>query len=184
MKSFHAISMLLVLACCAGCPQTPPDPRPEGAVAPFDARGTYQGTWSANGDQNQADITNCTITITITSHAMNPSQPEGEEARDLISGTVAIDGACLTLSQSAVLSTSTMNVAGWVTQSGQIQVQSTGTSTGVAPTSILLGPGADTTSDKRLDSFTGNIGLNVANYSTQPPTFINSWSGSFSTARQ
>ena len=114
MRTCFAIALLALLL--PGCPPGTPVP-----VPPFDASGTYAGSWSGtpNGDGSQP-VDNCPLSLVLTQN-VSAQWP----ATFVVNGTANVDYTCFDLPE--WLETpppSAVNVAGVMDEQGKLTLLS------------------------------------------------------------
>ncbi|MBI1317954.1 MAG: hypothetical protein GC168_03260 [Candidatus Hydrogenedens sp.] len=147
---FTGVSCMAVLM-VAGCPPVGGVP-----VAPFDATGYYEGTWSGStmsgtAKEDAQEVQACPLEFTLTQN-VNAPWPQ----RFGVNGTVKVDYSCLTLPDWVdTPPPGEVNVAGVMDEQGKVGLLTGGCGTGMCVALGLDGPGVDTDSDGYMDSFSG-----------------------------
>lgn len=139
-------SVVLAALLLPGCP---PGQLP---VPPFDASGTFAGTWSGtpNGSAKQA-VAECPLTLTLTQNLAAPwPQSFG------VSGTALVDYSCFDLPEwIETPPASLVNVAGVLDAEGNLTLLSGACGTGACVVLSLAGTGTDADNDGRMESYDG-----------------------------
>ncbi len=151
MKKVFAPLTLLVFGSVtlAGCPV------PQNApVPPFDASGTYVGTWSGSTTTDataKQDVEECPLEFTLTQDV-----DAGWPQRFGVSGTAVIDYSCLELPEWVETPPpSEIQVGGVMDEQGKVGLVSAGCGTGMCVALGLDGPGVDADGDGLMDSISG-----------------------------
>ena len=150
-----------------GCPPGTPIP-----VPPFDASGTFAGTWSGtpNGDGSQP-VDECPLELTLTQN-IAAQWP----ATFVVNGTVNVDYACFNLPE--WLETpppSTVNVGGMMNEQGKLTLLSAACGTGACVALALDGTGVDTDDDGTMDAYDGTWTYTIALAGVQPFGFTGTY---------
>lgn len=147
-------ALTLVAISLAGCP---PQQIP---IPPFDATGTYAGTWTGtqDGDGAKQEVLECPLTLTLTQNVAAPfPQNFG------VQGTAVINYDCFDLP--AWLETpppSTVNVSGVLETNGRLTLLSGACGTGACVILSLAGAGAEIYSNGTMDTYDGNWNYAIA----------------------
>jgi hypothetical protein len=132
-----------------GCPLPANAP-----VAPFDATGTYVGTWSGSTTTDataKQDVQECPLEFTLTQD-VDAAWPQ----RFAVSGSAYIDYSCLELPEWAETPPpSVIQVAGVMDEQGKVGLVSGACGTGMCVALGLDGPGVDADGDGLMDSISG-----------------------------
>ncbi len=151
-----------------GCP-TPPAP-------PFDATGTYTGSWSGTSTDQAQQVAQCPLTLTLT-QAINGTYP----GNHVVSGTTTIDYSCITFpSWVQTPPPSTVDVGGILQDNGHLTLLSGGCTTALCVVLDLDGDGHDTNSDGHMDTYSGSWTYTILLAGVQPFGF----GGTFTVALQ
>lgn len=159
MKNLLAVVMCLGIAVgMTGCPndQFPPPP--------FGANGTYAGTWEGDviSDEpettKQVSVSDCPLTLELTQDLDAPWP-----ANFGVTGTATIDFNCVSLPERfPETPPSTVNVAGVVTDAGDLTLLTGGCTVGLCSILSLEGAGLDSDEDGTMDMYDGNWTLTIA----------------------
>jgi len=157
---FKRISVLGVAVAAAavfsGCP--------EWTQPPFDATGTYKGTF-ALGAGNTQIAQDCGITVTLV-HNINAGAIENAK----VSGTVKMNVSCVAGNTNGIFdgvlgqlfSTGAINVSGAILPDGTLELNTDGLlndcPTNTCERLVLLGKGTDTNNDGKMDTYDGTFG--------------------------
>jgi hypothetical protein len=159
------ISLLGIVALLSGCPPPEGWPKP-----PYDATGTYAGTWQGRTSDAKADavqeIPVCPLTITLTQDLALPyPQDHG------VKGTVNIDYSCLqdVLPEDIEqLPDSNVIVSGLLGDDGNLVLLSAACGTGACAVLTLAGAGEDADADGRMDTYSGQWSFIILLAGVQP----------------
>lgn len=153
------LSVMAVLL--QGCP-------PEGGwpLPPFDATGTYEGTWQGRTNEVEGEgevegeieevqvVAACPLTIELTQDLTKPYP--GDHG---VSGMVTIDYSCIELPEWAqnqeTPAPSEVIVSGLLTDDGKLTLASGGCGIGLCVLLTLAGEGVDVNEDGLMDTYSG-----------------------------
>lgn len=154
LMSVVCVGMMVGLA---GCPNTQFPP------PPFDASGTYVGTWSGDVVSNepatkQVEVTNCPLTLDLTQN-LDGAFPTNFG----VNGMATIDFSCIELpDRFPETPPSMVQVGGIMSDAGKLVLASGGCGTGVCALLTLDGQGEDTDNDGSMDMYDGTWQFTIA----------------------
>ncbi len=141
----------------AGCPGQFPKP-------PFDATGTYVGSWNGNSTDQAQQVIGCPLTLTLTQD-VSANYP----ADHGVSGTAEIDYSCIELPEWVNKPLpSVVNVSGLMADNGKLTLLSGGCTTALCLVLSLNGQGEDADEDGHMDSYTGTWAFTFLLAGVQP----------------
>jgi hypothetical protein len=133
----------------AGCPGQFPKP-------PFDATGTYLGSWNGNSTDQAQQVIGCPLTLTLTQDvAANYPGDHGD--------------SCIELPECADKPLpSLVNVSGLLADDGKLTLLSGGCGTALCVVLSLTGQGEDGDEDGYMDSYAGTWAFTILLAGVQP----------------
>ena len=175
LSRFGMVFALCVAAVSlTGCP-----PGTELPVPPFDATGTYVGTWSgqATTGATKQEIAACPLELTLTQNtAANWPQSFA------VTGSVFIDFSCIELPEWAEdqeLEPGLVQVTGVMNEPGQLGLLTGGCGTGLCVVLGLDGTGVDADNDGMMDTYAGDWAFSLLLAGVEPLTIRGSFDAEF-----
>ena len=142
---------------------------------PFDATGSYDGTWQGQTDENTQTVAACPLQLTLAQNVY-----ANFPARMHVSGTAVIDYSCFDWPEwFPPVPPSTVEVSGLMGEDKHLVLLSGGCGTGFCIVLSLDGQGEDSNNDQLMDEFCGEWKLTFLLAGVQPFGF----SGTFEVVR-
>lgn len=129
---------------------------------PFDATGTYEGTWQGSTDENtpadyQQQVVACPLTVTLTQDLSAPYPGD-----HVVTGTVVVNYSCVELPEwMTEIPDSVVQVTGLLADDGKLTLLSAACGTGACLGLGLTGDAVDEDGDGAMDAYSGEWGLAI-----------------------